>query len=109
MTDRYRPNEPACPIPLELLSLLLRSPAERVRELTGQMQDDDRASLALYCVGRAHMRALGFRILRECSEWSAKRAGGVAGVLLHQQALEGQSSADEARSQRKPISLARVG
>lgn len=109
MTDRYRPNEPSCPVPLELLTLLLRSPPGRAVALANQMPEADRAKLAVYLAGRAHMRQLGYLVLRECSEGAVRRAAGNVGSLLRMQAMESPVPQDEIRAGRRPVSLARVG
>jgi hypothetical protein len=109
MTSRYRPNEPTCPVPLELLSLLVRAPSARRRDLVLQMPEDDRADLGVYCARRGHMRDLGYAILKECSERSVQRVAGQSGLLLHQQALDANGGPVEIVSSRRPISLARLG
>jgi hypothetical protein len=109
MSDRYRPNEPACPIPLELLALLLRSPDERVVETVRELSPQHRATLATYCAGRAHMRRIGLVIATQCSEHALWEVAGRVGLALFEQSQD-QASFDRetgATAKRK-VSLARV-
>lgn len=109
MSNRYAPNEAVCPIPYELLALLLRSNAERVREVVLQLSPTHRASLAVFAFGRSHMRSLGLAVASACDEHSLAEVAGVAGEVLFEQSRGGPSpELDTATRHRRPISLARV-
>ena len=109
MTDRYKLNEPTCPVPLELLALLLRTPGERVAEIARELSVLHRAALAVYCVGRTHTRRIGLLVAAECSEHALWEVAGRAGLAIHEQCR------DEASFDREPgvparrkVSLARA-
>lgn len=106
----YRPNlnEAKCPVPLELLALLLRSDETRVAETVLALPEPQRAALALYCFGRCHMRALGLLVGVHCGERALEAAGGSAGLLLFRQA-QSPEPFDTGLSQqpKRKISLAR--
>lgn len=109
MSDRYRPNEPACPVPLELLALLLRSPDERIVETVREFAPLHRATLAVYCVGRTHMRRIALVIAAQCSEAAFWEVAGHAGLALFEQARDQASFDRETGSAtRRKVSLARV-
>lgn len=109
MSDRYRPNEPTCPIPLELLALLLRSPDERVVETVRELEPLHRATLAAYCVGRTHMRRIALVIAAQCSEHALFEVAGRVGLALFEQCQD-QASFDRepGPASRRKVSLARV-
>lgn len=83
--NRYRPNEPTSPVPLELLALLMRSDKTRVAEIVQQLSGGQRAALAIYCFARAHMRSLGLQIARSCTERTLVAVGGTMGQTLFDQ------------------------
>jgi hypothetical protein len=60
------PNEESCPVPMELLALLLRADKESVRELAAILPDRQRARLAFFCYGRAHLQAVGTVVAGLC-------------------------------------------
>jgi hypothetical protein len=106
----YRPNlnEAKCPVPLELLALLLRSDEDRTVETVLALPEAQRAALALYCFGRCHMRALGLLIGRHCGERALEAAGGSAGLVLFSQAQNPEPfDAGLASPQKRKVSLAR--
>ncbi|MBB3952976.1 hypothetical protein [Aureimonas jatrophae] len=104
MTNRYIPNEAACPVDLELLGLLLRSPEKRVAEVVDAQEPSRRAALAAFCFGRAHMRDLAVQIARRCSAETLRRHGGLVGELLIEQI---DAEPVRARNGRRAITLAR--
>ncbi|KQT69035.1 MULTISPECIES: hypothetical protein [unclassified Aureimonas] len=109
MTNRYQPNEAAAPIDLDTLALLLRSGAERVRSLVGSMNPLERARLAVFCVGRCHMRKLGLEIAALCDERSLWLAAGPLGAALFEQSRDaGSFDKGPSIDHKKPISLARL-
>lgn len=72
------PNETPCPVPLEVLALLLRSDVQRIDEISLSIPEVQRAALAAFCYSRAHMRTLSFRIARSCDVRSLRLAAGLA-------------------------------
>ena len=109
MTSRYKPNEPVCPVPVELLALLLRSPDERVAVIVRDLPTLQRATLATYCFARTHLRRIAFVVAAECSEHALWEVAGTAGLAFYEQ------SRDHAMFDREPgpaskrkVSLART-
>lgn len=88
MTSRYKPNEPICPVPIELLSLLLRSSDKRIAEITLEMTALQRATLATHCVARTHLRRIALVVASECSEHALWEVAGPAGVALFEQSRD---------------------
>jgi len=105
MTNRYIPNEAACPVDLELLGLLLRSPEARVFEIVDGQEPSQRAALAAFCFGRAHMRDLAVLIAQRCSAASLRSANGLLGEMLIEHV---QTASAKTRSGRRSITLARA-
>lgn len=109
MSNRYAPNEALCPVPYELLALLLRSNAERVTEIVLQLAPLHRASLAAFAFGRSHMRSLGLTVAALCDEHSLSEVAGIAGEVLFEHSRGVPSpELEQASRHRRPISLARV-
>ncbi|BDA86989.1 hypothetical protein Sa4125_45310 [Aureimonas sp. SA4125] len=109
MHNRYAPNEAQCPVALELLALLLRSNADRIQEVVVQLPPLQRASLAAFCYGRSHMRALGLVVASHCDERSLATVAGAVGEVLFDQSRNGSAVEIELNPQRrKRISLSRV-
>lgn len=107
--SRYRPNEPTCPIPLELLALLLRSPDARVAEIVREMPMLARATLAIHCLARTHLRRIALVTAAQCTEHALWEVGGAVGSTLFDQCRD-QAGFDRepGQSLRRRVSLARV-
>lgn len=109
MTSRYKPNEAVAPINLETLALLLRSPGERVQSIVRSMQPLERARLAVFCVGRCHMRKLGFDIAAQCDEPSLWQVAGQLGATIYDQARDAENfDRGPTVYNKKPVTLARL-
>lgn len=109
MTSRYKPNEPTCPVPIELLSLLLRAPDERVAEIAREMPALQRAALAVHCIARTHLRRVALVVAGECSEHTLWEAAGSAGVALFEQSRDqGAFDREPGVPSRRRVSLARA-
>ncbi|WP_156421607.1 hypothetical protein [Aureimonas sp. AU40] len=89
MTNRYRPNEADCPVPLTLLSLLLRINEEQAAHHLQQLPEQQRVDLAFFCFARAHMRPLALRIAALCSDEALTRSTGLLGEILLEQSKKG--------------------
>ena len=85
MTNRYMPNETACPVPVDLLAQLLRSNEVRVAEIAQSLPMTQRAKLATFCYARTHMRSLGFQIAIQCDEKSLRTVAGLTGEAILEQ------------------------
>lgn len=106
MSSRYRPNEPTAPIAMELIALLLRSDDERIMSVAAEMMPLQRASVAMFCAGRGHLRRLGLLVARQCTEHALWEVAGRAGVALFEQARDPASLASSAL-RRAQVTLAR--
>ena len=105
MTSRYAPNEPVCPVELELLGLLLRSSEARVMEIVDGQTPERRAALAAFCFQRSHMRDMAIVIASRCNERALRLADALVGEMLIEQVQERPAT----RALSKPrITLARV-
>ncbi|WP_188910472.1 hypothetical protein [Aureimonas endophytica] len=106
--NRYRPNEPTSPVPLDLLTLLLRSDEARIAETVSKLSERQRAALAVYCYARAHMRPLGLVVARGCAPGVLEAAGGTLGLAIAEQAESGATfDADPQRPGKKKVTLAK--
>ncbi|MBB3951830.1 hypothetical protein [Aureimonas jatrophae] len=105
MTNRYMPNEATCPVDLELLGLLLRSPEARVAEIVGAQEPSQRAALAVFCFGRAHMRDLAVQIARRCRFETLRQHDGLIGELLIEHL---HAEPVKSRGARRSVTLARA-
>lgn len=103
MTSRYAPNEAVCPVELEILGLLLRSPGSRVSEIVDDLDETRRAELASFCFQRSHMREIGILIAARCSERSLRAAGGIVGEMLTD-----QWQVEPEKSRKRTVTLARA-
>ena len=104
------PNEATCPVPLEVLALLLRSD-ERVRAaLIKEIPATVRARLAFFCYNRVHLRPLAFRIALLCELKDLRMLAGAKGDLVYQQATEYGifEDAELATPRHKGITLAKT-
>ena len=108
MTSRYVPNETTCPIPVELLALLLRSDEPRVVELISALPAQQRAALAVFCYARSHMRSLGFQIAATCDVRALRVADGIAwqNLVTHSGGVSSFDSGPKSQVKRA-ITLAR--
>ena len=102
-----------CPISLEMLGELYRADAATVPEMVGNLSQDRRARLALFCYTRAHLRGLALTIAGTCD---ARRLGELAGTLGQVLAVQCRAKLPEfgseyerARAPRAPVSLAARG
>ncbi|MBB4000492.1 hypothetical protein [Aureimonas pseudogalii] len=108
MTNRYQPNEAPCPAPLELLARLLRVSDEQAAETIGSLPERQRAELAVFCYGRAHMRDLGLQIAALCSEAMMTRtAGQIGNAVFHQARQIRTATKAVGEPYRRTVTLAR--
>lgn len=98
MTNRYAPNEAACPVELELLGLLLRSPEARMIEVVEGQEPMQRAALAAFCFQRAHMRDMAVLIASRCDERTLRTADALIGEMLIEHVQERASAPRKSKS-----------
>lgn len=80
-----RTDDAMCPIPENMLARLYRcGPAEAVG-LVRDLPDSRRAELAVFCYGRAHLRALAMELATTCdAQWLVRTAGNAGQALAVQ-------------------------
>ena len=78
-------DDPAqdCPVPLETLSRLGRTPPDAIPEMVAGIPEAVRARLAVYLYGRSHTYELGIRIAATCEGNALRRAAGLVGSTLY--------------------------
>ncbi|HEX2017505.1 MAG TPA: hypothetical protein VGO17_01075 [Aurantimonas sp.] len=102
------PNEATCPVPLEILALLLRSDDRTKAALIREIAPASRARLAFFCYNRVHLRPLAFRIAGLCELRDLRLIAGLKGDLLYQQATEqGLFEDGGTGSRKKGVTLAK--
>ncbi|WP_428673748.1 hypothetical protein [Roseibium sp.] len=87
-----------CPVPEDLLKRLMEATLNAVSDIGGQLPENQRAALAVYCYRRAHFRRLGLSLAALCSRQALAREAGHAGELIHMQASNSDAQADKERS-----------
>ena len=104
------PNEASCPIPLEVLALLLRSDDRTKQALISEIPGRHRARLAFFCYNRVHLRPLAFQVTALCDLAELRLLAGTKGDLLYSQATEKGLFEDEDHGPRrvKGVTLART-
>jgi hypothetical protein len=76
------PNEETCPVPLSLLSELMRAPEAAAGALINTIEHPERSQLALFCYRRAHLRQLAHAIASRCTRDQLREVGLIAGDAL---------------------------
>ena len=91
------------------LHQLYSATVSQVQEIVSELRETDRASIAVFCNGRAHMNAIGLAIAAQCSldQLTAAAGSKVAGTTLFDQSREPAQSSAKACSYRRPITLAK--
>lgn len=100
-------GDETCPIPLETLGLIYRLPDTQIADTLSTLTPLRRAELALYCVQRNHLRAIGLLIAARCEYADLYVLGGKAGAALFENSREPEPEQipDQSRARRK-ITLA---
>lgn len=103
------PNETTCPVPLEVLALLLRADERLKPGLIQEIPGPVRARLAFFCYNRVHLRTLAFEVTAQCDLRDLRLLAGTKGDLLYMQATEkGQFEDSDSGSRRRGVTLART-
>jgi hypothetical protein len=71
-----------CPVPLDVLGDLYRADAETLAERLQALSDEQRARLALYCYGKAHMRDLALTVAATCGADKLEEVAGPLGRVI---------------------------
>jgi hypothetical protein len=93
----------------QVVGQLYRSHGHQVAELVSNLAADQRAMLALFCYGRAHMREIGLAIAATCDSPILIETGGVAvGQALFELSRKRSEPEAKPRFGRPKITLATV-
>lgn len=105
-------REDAAPVSDELLGRLYRASKETITDLVAALPQRQRASLAVFCYTRNHLRDLGLAIAGTCDERALVEVAGAAGQVMLAQSRGRwfETEAGERRHEpaRRKISLAGV-
>lgn len=98
-----------CPVSEELLKKLLGTTLNAVAEISNQLSDEQRATLAVYCYRRSHFRRLGLSLAAQCNRQALIREAGHAGELIFAQSQMSGSTPEDMnvrpRGTKAPVSL----
>ncbi|MES0880185.1 hypothetical protein [Roseibium sp. SCP14] len=83
-----------CPVSDNHLERLLSATCNAVSDVSGQLSENQRAALAVYCYKRSHLRRLGLSLAALCTPQSLSMEAGYAGELIHAQAMRAGNSTD---------------
>jgi hypothetical protein len=99
-------NEEICPVKDSFLAELYRSTPAEARDLCLPLPEQIRASLALYCSARVHLRELARTIAATCAPSSLMREGRESGRVLWEEATRQRTEPPEFRHLKKGVTLA---
>jgi len=91
------------------LNRLYGAATETVREITADLTESERAQLAVFCYGRAHLNTIGLAIATTCTleHLTAAAHSGTAGRTIFSQSRDRLALAEKPLPGRRvPISLA---
>jgi hypothetical protein len=100
MTERLtqstseRPRTAAAMVSSELVGQLYASHQHGLAEVVETLSQEQRAAVALFCYGRAHLREIALAVAAMCDEWSLAEAGGKLGEAIFAQSRLQPKSAD---------------
>src|SRR5208282_1629385 len=100
---KWDSDDEVCPVRDELLGELCRANDLFVPGFVYSLPPDTRASLALFCYRRGHLRSMGLAIAASCSEDDLMRQGGHVGAFLY---ACSQEVSPPPRVGRRKVSLA---
>jgi hypothetical protein len=90
------------------LDRLYGAAASQVSGIVLQLSESERAALAVFCIGRAHLNAIGLAVAAQCSLDHLTEAAGssVAGSTLYAQSRELPVAMPKSHAHRRSITLA---
>ncbi len=94
------------PVSEELLGSLYRSQGQGIAEVVAAYPALQRARVAMFCYGRAHLREIGLAVAATCDEASLISVGGKAGEVLFALSRERPEELKSVVSGRRKITLA---
>ena len=77
-----------CPVTDDMLGELYRANKNGLQELIATVSPDVRASLAMYCYRRGHLKSIGLAIASTCDMYDLETVGGTAGAALFARSRE---------------------
>ena len=82
--------------------------AGQVCDIVSKLCDSERASLAVFCYGRAHLNSIGLAVAAQCSlrHLTAAAGSSVAGSTLYAQSRELPLTIPASHAHRRSITLA---
>jgi hypothetical protein len=91
------------------LHRLYGAAVSQAQEIVSELRDSDRASIAVFCNGRAHLNAIGLAIAAQCTldQLAAAAGSTVAGTTLFEQSRDPPQATSRSNSYRRPITLAK--
>jgi hypothetical protein len=102
---KWEANDDICPVRDELLGELCRANDLFIPGFVYSLAPDIRASLALFCYRRGHLRSMGLAIAASCSEADLMRQGGNVGAFLYAYSQEVSPQEKSSRVIRRKITL----
>jgi hypothetical protein len=90
------------------LDRLYGAALSQVSDIVANLQESERAKLAVFCYGRAHLNTIGLAVAAHCSLDHLMAASGssVAGRTLHTQSRELPPPAPKTYASRRSVTLA---
>ena len=90
------------------LDRLYGAATSHVSEIVSRLLERERATLAVFCVGRAHLNAIGLAVAAQCSLDHLTEAAGspVAGSTLYAQSRESSLAVSRSPGHRRAVTLA---
>ena len=90
------------------LDRLYGAALSQVSDIVANLQDSERAKLAVFCYGRAHLNTIGLAVAAHCTLDHLVAASGssVAGRTLHAQSRELPAPAPKTYASRRSVTLA---
>ena len=82
--------------------------ASQVSEIVSRLSQFERATLAVFCIGRAHLNTIGLAVAAQCSLDHLTEATGssVAGSTIHAQSRELPVAVPRSHGHRRSVTLA---
>jgi hypothetical protein len=90
------------------LDRLYGAAASQVSDIVSRLLEAERATLAVFCIGRAHLNTIGLAVAAQCSLDHLTEAAGssVAGSTIYAQSRELPVDAPKTHANRRSITLA---
>jgi len=103
-------HEPACPIDERELAGLNNSDPKDAVSVANQLPPLQKAKLAQFCYGKAHMHELALRIASTCDLYTLIAVFGKAGRTVHEQSRDTEATLGSLKGRSaiyepKPVSL----